>query len=592
MKNKEFLFVTKDEVEKEIEEILKKFEINKIFKIIILMMERIFNDLEKSPKYKEAFAEELSYLLYLKLKNEKEEINLKKLSLFDVSEELEGKNKLLNNLYYLLEVRNLLRDMEVYCLQQNYDIECKNNSYQLIHPIKDYIHFYKLGYLLNYLESSTFSMNSVIETNTLVDDILDKIKIDFPNMLNFQVKDENTIYERIEYKFHPSFLGQLYKFFTALHGSLYCNTMSKYLQNSQIDIEEKCINKGELRWIDLINFSIVMQYISSYINSTIKNNAKSNRMAYNSRIFAMENQQFKKFFIEIFQQINPKIRENEIRKIMNSFSFDIENDKERIDLQFKPIMNFGSYRIILLNSFANTDIIRAYIQNNNLQLDDQGNKFENEVYSILKKGFPNIEIFKSVKYKDKFNKKGEIDLCFKIKNNIYFIECKNPKLPISASSSTNNYLYIQKAKKQLEFAEEYFNEDKKLFLQKHLRCNINEMEDYKVFKIIVLANRNVSGLNIEDIAIRDIFSLTRLIDIGSVSSYYIDSKLNKVDIKEVSLYENNSYFQEIDFIKYISEKFIFHEEINKYLQKFTRTITYKGNNFSTFDYCINNVNKY
>lgn len=588
MTNKEVLFNTKNEVEEEIKEILKKFDINQILKIIILMTEKIFNNLEKSPNYKEAIVEELSYLLYLKLVNENEKISLKEISFFDVSKELNWKNESFNNIYYLLEARNLLRDMEIYCLQQNYDIICTNNSYQLSHPIKDYEHFYKLGYFLNYIETTTLSMNSIIEINTHTHDILDKIQTIYPNKFNFQIKDENTIYERIEYKINPTFVGQLYKYITSHHGSLYANTVSKYLENSQINIEEKCRKSCELRWIDLINFSIVIQYISSYMNLIIKNNSKSNRMEYNSRIIGMENQQFKDYFMKIFQQINPKIKEKEVRKIMNSFSFDIKDNKARIDLQFKPIINFGSHKIILLNSFANTEIIRAYIQNNNIQLDDQGNKFENEVYSILKKGFPNVEIFKSIKYKNKFNKEGEIDLCFKIKDNIYFVECKNPKLPISASSSTNNYLYIQKAKEQLESAKKYFDEDKKSFLNKHLKCNVNEIEKYKVYKIIVLSNRNVAGLNFEDIAVRDIYSLTRLINIGSISSYHIDSQLNKVDIEEISLYENNSHFQESDFIKYINKDFIFYQEINKELKKFPRTVTYKNKKFSTFDYYMEN----
>ncbi len=589
MTNKEILFITKNEVEEEIKEITKKFDINQIIKIIILKMETIFNNLEELPSYyKEAFAEELSYLLYIKLENEKNKINLINISTLDISKELNENNAYFNNLYHLLKIRNILRNMEIYCLQQDYDIVYANNSYWLSHPIKDYEHFYKLGYFLNSLESTTLSMNATIEKNTHVYDILNKVQKNYSNSLNFEIKDENTIYERIEYKFHPSFIGQLYKYITSNHYSLFSNSMSKYFENSQIDITEKCIKSSELRWIDLINFSIVIQYISSYINKIIKDYSKSERMTFNSRIFAMEKEQFKNFFIHIFQQINPKIREKEVRKIMNSFSLYIQDNRERIDLQFKPILDFGHVKVILLNPFANTDIIRAYIQNNNIILDDQGNKFENKVYSILQKGFPNIEIFKSIKYINKLNQKSEIDLCFKIKNNIYFIECKNPKLPISASSSTNNYLYIQKAKDQLELAEKYFEENKKLFINKHLKCNTQEIEKYKIYKIIILSNRNMSGLNFENIAVRDIYSLTRLIDIGNISTYNIDNQLNKVNIKEISLYKNNSYFQESDFIKYINKDFIFYKELNKELKKFTRKVTYKNKMFSTFDYYVEN----
>ena len=68
--------------------------------------------------------------------------------------------------------------------------------------------------------------------------------------------------------------------------------------------------------------------------------------------------------------------------------------------------------------------------------------------------------------------------------------------------------------KQLPKIVKYFEEDRKIFVKKYFKKDIEDINEYKIYKFILLSNRNVSGLNIDDISIRDIYSLERILEEG------------------------------------------------------------------------------
>lgn len=348
--------------------------------------------------------------------------------------------------------------------------------------------------------------------------------------------------------------------------------MHKYLSNSQIDFYDKCTKHGCMTWADLFNFSIVLEYISVFISKTIDDNSTSIRMSVNSKLLLLGNDEVFDFIKLIFMQINNKISDKEIKNFIGRFTTDILDVSKRMDLQFNPIIKIGKHSFVLFNTFASTDLVRAYINNNNVALDDQGNKFEDEVLGRLKKHFRytknNIEYTYG-------QQAGQIDICIIGNKNIYFMECKNRLHPISATSSINNYQYILKAIEQLQRAEEYFNSDRNAFIHTHFNISVEDIEGFALHKVIMLSNRNCSGINHQDIAVRDIYSLDKLLESGYINVFNagVDGK-NEL-LNSISLYENNFSFQEVDFVNYISKNSKYFNVLKAIVSNVEYAIDYK-----------------
>lgn len=576
----------KNEVEMDIDKLLKKISINQLIKFILVTMEDLFNH-EYFIFSREIIAEEFSYLLYKKLDKDKNKINLFKIINEDYTKLLENNKNLFSNLTSLFMARNIIRNMEIYIEKQGYIIDNRNNIIKIKHPINGLQHYDMLGYLRNSLEGSNIGFESISKRKLSLNDILEiATKYESMSAIKHEIRSANTEKELIIFQFEPVYLANLTKIITNSHDSKFNQVMSKYFDNSQIKLTDKCTKKGNMRWIDLFNISLVLDYISLYISKIIKEEATSDRMANNSKLLLMTNKQLENFFSDIFTELNSDINANDIKNFIGRFTINIFNDTKRIDLQFTPILKVEERSFVLFNTFSLTDIMRAYINNNNLALDDQGQKFEDEVYKRLKIGFPENKIFTSIKYSDYYEKKGEIDICLIGKKSIYFIECKNSLQSISASSATNNYEYILKAKLQLEQVEKCFNIDRNKFLKKYCNLNISNIEEYSLYKIIILSNKNISGLNFNNIAVRDIYSLDRLILNGVINTLSMNEKKEIEIVDSVSLYENKINFQEIDFINYINNDFIFFDKLNKLAQKKINHEKYKNYTFESFDYFV------
>ncbi len=362
-----------------------------------------------------------------------------------------------------------------------------------------------------------------------------------------------------------------YKMNSALHS---------YFIYSDVNIEDKCFKSSTIRWIDLLKFAMITGGLSTLMQKVIKEKSNGDQLIINNSIvFAYSYPTLLEVFSLIFKSINSNIKGKDIKKFIDAFTTDLKNPKGTLDIQFRPIVKVeNDTYYVSFNIFSGVNIIRAYISNFNISLDDQGTKFEKYVKELLEKYFPNL--ISNKKFKNSNGEDGDIDICFLGDKSIYFIECKNRLHPISSNSSINNYEYIIKAKDiQLPKIIRYFEDDKKTFVKKYFDKDIDDMNEYKVYKFILLSNRNVSGLNIDDIAIRDIYSLERILEAGFLEIGQLSSGEEKKEIinnEKIYYWGNKESFEESDLINYHSNNSRFFELFEKMIFETTSEYSYNG----------------
>jgi hypothetical protein len=588
MNNNDIIHEIEKEINNDIKYIVNKLDAEKLLTFLLMQQEIMFSILEgEKPEYKEKLSESFSYTINLVIHYKK--IKLHKLQNYNISNYINLNKETLDNLTSLLLTKSKISDFKVYIYKQDYQLNIVDNTLTLTHGIDDYIKYYKLGYLRNVIEDVYLSMMASQGSDVNFLKVVQKAferQIDF-----FKIMDKGSPIERIRFLFSNILCNIL----TNLkdHNTDYrINTIfSNYFINNNIDIYDKCSKSTNIRWIDLLKFSIGISNISMFMDNTIKEQCLDNRIMFNNSIlFPVPDESILEVFQLIFSEINENISEVDIKKFIKSFTSDLTKSKiiDRIDIQFKPIIKVGeNFNYLLFRTFGATNIIRAFLSNNSVGLDDQGSKFEETVKNTFLTCFSNVK--DNIKFKTKDNQDGEIDICVVGNNNIYFVECKNRLHPISASSSISNYEYIMKAaKEQLPKAVSYFNENRTLFIQKHFKTTIENIDNFNIHKIVLLSNRNVSGLNIDDVAIRDIYSLERILEVGHISMGFMssnDSVSFEENSQKIHFWENKSFFQEIDLINFLSrESKFFKFIIEKIAVQQERNFHYKNYTFSDFVY--------
>jgi len=587
MNNNDIIHEIEKEINNDIKYIVNKLDAEKLLTFLLMQQEIMFSILEgEKPEYKEKLSESFSYTINLVMHYKK--IKLHKLQNYNISDYININKETLDNLISLLLTKSKISDFKVYIYKQDYKLNIEDNTFTITHEIEDYIKYYKLGYLRNVIEDVYLSMmareGSDVNFLKVVQKAFER-QIDF-----FTIMDKGSSIERIRFFFSEPLCNIL----TNLkdHNSDYrINTIfSNYFINNNIDIYDKCSKSTNIRWIDLLKFSIGISNISMFMDNTIKEQCLDNHSMFNNSIlFPAPDKLIFELFQLIFREINENISEDDIKKFIKRFTSDLTKSKidDKIDIQFKPIVKVGeNFNYLLFRTFGATNIIRAYLTNNSVGLDDQGNKFEETVKNTFLTCFSNVK--DNIKFKTKDNQEGEIDICVVGTNNIYFVECKNRLHPISASSSISNYEYIMKAaKEQLPKAVSYFSENRTLFIQKYFNKTIDNIENFNTHKIVLLSNRNVSGLNIDDVAIRDIYSLERILEVGHSSMGFMssnDSVSFEENAQKIHFWENKSFFQEIDFINFISRESKFFKLIENIAVQQERNFHYKSYTFSDFVY--------
>ena len=577
----DFIIKLKNEIELDIQKLVYKLDTNGLIKFILVMFENeLFSHenekIQANLFSKEDIAEELSYVLYLKLNHLSKKLNLLKIKNTDYMKFVQKNNEILNQLFELLKARSIIREIDIYITKQGYTLSIVDNVISVEHPIKNFQHYYQMGYLRNTLENITIGFNAYDEKGMKfekVSELFNDHLLKIMQIVDYEIKYHSSPKEAIVFKINPQGLAILHKFLTDEHDMRYNQIMNKYLDYIGMNIFDKCTKKGNLKWVDLLFFSIVLQYLVTSMNKIIDEKSTSERMKINSKVLLMSNSYKDDFFYKILHAINYEITPKDVQAFLSKFSTNIEKVSGRIDLQFKPILKVKESSFILFNTFSMVDLARAYIKNFDMALDDQGKRFENIVLKVLSKHFGNI--YSSIKYNDTNNRKGEIDICIIGDKNIYFIECKNNLHPISASTASTNYKNFLKSTEQVEQSENYFNMDRKGFLKKHLKIEIENIEEYVVHKVVIMSNRNISGLNYKGISFRDIYSLDKLLDDGVLKEYTrVPGESKKLE-KKIYMHKNKTDFHEIDFLNYLSEKSVYFEVLNGLAKKIYNEAKYK-----------------
>lgn len=590
MNNNDIIHKIEEEINNDIKVIVNKLEAEKLLTYLLIQQEIIFSTLEGEKykyKYKETLSESFSYTINLITHYKR--IKLKKLQNYNISEYINLKKEMLDKLSSLLLTKSKLSDFKIYIYKQGYKLNIVGNTLTITHEIDNYIKYYKLGYLRNVIEDMYMSMMAQQSSNV---DIIPIIQKTFERQIDFfKIMDKGTSTERIRFFFSEPLCNILTDIKDAQADYRIHTTYSNYFINNNIDIKDKCTKSTNIRWVDLLKFSIGINNISVFMDNTIKEQCLNNSVMFNNSIlFPIPDKAILEVFQLIFKEINKDISANDIKKFIKKFTSDLTKSKinDKIDIQFKPLVKVSeNFSYLLFRTFGATIMIRAYLFNHNVGLDDQGNRFEETAKKAFSTCFSNIK--DNIKFKTKDNKEGEIDICIIGNNNIYFVECKNKLHPISASSSIGNYEYIMKAsKEQLPKAVNYFNENRTLFTQRHFKQTIDHIESFNIYKIVLLSNRNVSGLNIDDVAIRDIYSLERILDIGYGTMGYALGKDNtpfEDSAEKIHFWKNKSSFQEIDLINYLSKESIFFKFLEENIAiKQEHNFYYKNYTFSDFVY--------
>lgn len=559
MNTTEIITKIEEEINTDIEKIINKLNSEKLLLYLLIQQEIMFSTLKnEQPEYKEKLSESFSYVINL-IKHKKN-TRSNKLKKFDITKYIDLKKKYLEQLFSLLLTKSKINDFKVYINKQGYKLHFKNNILSISHEIKDYIKYYKLGYLRNIIGDMFLSMMSITNNDSNFIKVAQKAfekQIDF-----FEIIDKGTSIERIRFLFSNHLCNLVININDANWEYRLNSSFNNYFSNSNININDKCSKSTNIRWIDLLKLTTGISNISIFMDNTIKEQCINNNIMFNNSIIfpVLDNQLFELFQL-IFNEINKNITDDDIKQFIEKFTTDFTTSKinDKIDIQFKPFLKINdNFNFLLFRTFGATNLIRAYLSNHQSGLDEEGDKFEEVVKNTFLKCFTKVKDNINFKYN---NEKGEIDICVLGENNIYFIECKNRLHPISASSSINNYEYIMKAsQKQLPKAINYFNNDRVGFVKKYFNETITNLDDITIHKIVMLSNRNLAGLNFDDIAVRDIYSLERILETGSVNIGYASSNDNKAfeeSSETIHFWENKISFQEIDLLNYLSNNSVF-----------------------------------
>lgn len=584
----DFLNSIEKNINNDIKKIINSLDGDKLLIFILMQQEIMFSTLELTNfEQKEKLSESFAYVINL-IKHYRK-LKIKNLSNYNITEYINSKIEILEYLTSLLLTKSTLKDFKIYISKQGYILNTENNFLTLEHEIQDYIKYYKLGYLRNVIEDMFLSSMSMKNHNP---QLLELLQIAFEKQLKFyEIIDRGTKIERIQFLFSEPLFNLLSSMDDSHTEYKISSSFHLFFSNNNISINNQCSKSTNIRWIDLLKLSIVIHNISLFMDNTLKKECININgiMFNNSILFPFGESELFDLLKCIFNILNTNITDKNIQDFIRKFTTDLTKSKldDILDIQFKPFVKiFEDCNYVLFRTFGAMNLVRAYLFNNQMGLDDQGNKFEETVKEIFSKRFTKIK--DNIKYKNSNNEKGEIDLCILANKNIYFVECKNKLHPISASSATNNYEYIKKASEiQLPKAVSFFNENRTKFIKQYFNETLDNPNNIQVHKIVILSNRNLSGLNYKDTAIRDVYSLDRILSIGHSNIGYMSSTDNvsfEESSQKIHFWEDENSFQEVDLINYLSNhsKFFTYLEDNVAIP-IKRQYQYKD---YTFEYMI------
>ena len=278
----------------------------------------------------------------------------------------------------------------------------------------------------------------------------------------------------------------------------------------------------------------------------------------------------------------------EVRSIVDFFTTDLNNNKDKIDIKKRPLLKIGTQYVWLSSFFRDRrwEIIlhQKIVAENLLNHNDQSTNSENYISTIFKEG--NFNAISSYRYRE-HNKNGEIDV-LAFKNGILFIcELKSTytQEDILKTSIYETQKFKYKASEQLDLAKDYvdnnFDEIKGI---KELNIDCSK-EDLKIETLIISNIYEADHLNFNKrhlkvslfellvILKNDLYQMLvpkytkALFDLGlDLSVDNILNKHNKNTIlkEDCNLWENEKDCSPEDIISAILENKVWkHQDANK-----------------------------
>lgn len=379
-----------------------------------------------------------------------------------------------------------------------------------------------------------YSFNSALKD----DDIsLDKVinKIDVQEIVSFKGKGKT---KRIVFKFIDKMLeilGEI-RFIDQEKDLSY---LAKEWSLTNDELLEREVVDG-ITFIDISNFNIVVQLLSSLLTKFITENPKLSAFdLLGAGCFWLSNEQM----LDLFG----KFMENaKVEKIIDLLSLDLKSP--HIDLFYTPILRNEQKYGIFIPLLAATNMLRNSIKNSSkkkYKSITNTNGYDG-LAKVVSNSFDQNGSFKTLEnlqYRSA-GKSNEIDVIAVGEYNIYFIECKNSLYPTDIFEMRTTLNYLEKAKKQLSIHEKNFTEGSlKQRIITELR--IDNVPD-NVISFIVLGNRLFNGNKDFEYPIRTPFELDNILNNGYIYPYSTE-KLDKIRIWE------NDAFTENDLVIFLSE---------------------------------------
>jgi len=255
MNNDTLLLTIEKEIDNEIKIIINKLEPEKLLIFLLIQQEITFSTLkDEITENKEKISECYSFTINL-IKHYKE-IKLHKLQNYNITEYISLKKDIIDKLVSLLLIKSNLIDFKIYLSRQGYSLIIEENILSLTHTIDNYIKYYKLGYLRSLIEDMYQATMSIQNNDSNLIKVLQK---SFEKQIGFFEKmNENDNIERIRFLFSKPLFNVLTKIKDANTEYRINSAFNNYFSNSNIDITDQCTKSTNIRWIDLLKFTIAI----------------------------------------------------------------------------------------------------------------------------------------------------------------------------------------------------------------------------------------------------------------------------------------------------------------------------------------------
>jgi hypothetical protein len=248
------------------------------------------------------------------------------------------------------------------------------------------------------------------------------------------------------------------------------------------------------------------------------------------------------------------------------------------DLQYKPFFKFRrvalsgqpeppheyAYGCFLLTM---SNMVRNVRVANKLRFKTDGPIFVMVVLTALRKRFDNVVTERSI---EAGPLRTDVDVAVLEGDTLFLFECKHSLPPTGIHETRDLWEDIEHGISQLSIAKAIFEDKERMadYLAGWFPgVTRRRIEGLKITYCVLSSHRLFSGLNLGDIAVRDLASLNRLLENGVVGMA-LASEEGRV-MSEFSLWRGDTFTAE-ELARYLSSDSVFHRSFDPFLVPFTR----------------------